>query len=149
MAFTVTYWPDSPASISRTHEAPGALLEHAQVSAGQAAPTVEQSVSQEMTVTGAFPSDSRAKSLRRPGLSSCRFLFSILRWCAGFERSDETARSAGDFLDRGQERGFVCLRRFIKAADFSHELERRRSYLLVSDGRIKVEECFDVPAHFL
>src|ERR1700741_1511992 len=102
-----------------------------------------------MTVTGAFPSDSRAKSLRRPGLSSCRFLFPILRWCAGFERTDETSRSAGDFLDRRQERGFVYLRRFIKTADFSHELERRRPYLLIRDRRIKVEKCFDVPAHLL
>jgi hypothetical protein len=59
----------------------------------------------------------------------------------------KTSRDRGDFIDCTQERGFIRLRRFVKAADFSHELERSSSNLVGSDGRIEVEEGFDIPAH--
>jgi hypothetical protein len=49
-------------------------------------------------------------------------------------------------IDCSQERAFVCLRRFAKAADFSHELERSRSNLFASNRRIEVKECFNIPA---
>ncbi|HMF62699.1 MAG TPA: hypothetical protein VK608_01330, partial [Edaphobacter sp.] len=47
-----------------------------------------------------------------------------------------------------QERFFVCLRRFVEAADLSNELERSSSNLVCSDGRIEVEKHFDISAHF-
>jgi hypothetical protein len=53
----------------------------------------------------------------------------------------------GDFIDCSQERGFVSLRRFVKAADFSHELERSSSNLYGSYRGIEVKEGFDIPAH--
>jgi hypothetical protein len=60
---------------------------------------------------------------------------------------EKASRDRGYFIDRSQERGFVRLRRFVKARDFSHELERSSSNLFVSDGRIEIEEGFDIPAH--
>src|ERR1019366_961203 len=90
---------------------------------------------------------SSAESLGGASFRLCSLFFSILRRCAAVERMGEASRDAGDFIDCGQERGFVCLRRFVKTADFSHELERSRSSLFGSDGRIEVEEGLDIPAH--
>jgi len=40
-----------------------------------------------------------------------------------------------------------AFRRFVKTADFSHELERSSSNLFGGDGWIEIEEGFDIPAH--
>jgi hypothetical protein len=61
---------------------------------------------------------------------------------------NEAGRRRGYFIDGSQKRGLICLRRFVKAGDFSHELERGIVNLFGRDGRIKVEKRFDVPAHF-
>ena len=60
---------------------------------------------------------------------------------------EKTRGDGGDFIDRGQERSLVGLRWFVKAADLSHELQRRCANLLGIDWRIEVEESFDIPAH--
>ena len=51
------------------------------------------------------------------------------------------------FVQRRKQRACVCLRGFVKTADFSHELERSSSNLFGGDGRIKIEKGFDIPAH--
>ncbi len=91
-----------------------------------------------------FPSGKprRGKSFR-----FCRFFSPILRWRVRFERMNETTRDRGYFIDSRQERGLICSRRFVKAADFSHELKRGILNFFGSDGRIKVEKWFDVSAH--
>jgi len=54
---------------------------------------------------------------------------------------------AGYFIDGSLEGVLVCLRRFVKTADFSHELERGSPNFFGSCRRIEVEEGFNVPAH--
>jgi hypothetical protein len=76
-----------------------------------------------------------------------RLLYSILWGRIGFERTKKTSRDRGDFIDCRQEGGFVCLRRFIETADFSHELEGSSSNLFGIDRGIEVKQGFDVPAH--
>jgi len=60
---------------------------------------------------------------------------------------NEASRDLSDFIDSGQERGLICSRRFVETADFSHELKRRSLHLFGGDGRIKIEKCFNIPAH--
>ena len=75
------------------------------------------------------------------------FFLAILRGGCGFKRRQQPDRDAGDFVDRGEEYAFVGFRRLIEAADFSYELERGCSNLVIGDGRIEVEESLDVAAH--
>jgi hypothetical protein len=76
-----------------------------------------------------------------------RFLFAILLWRRRFERMNQATRSRSYFVDRGLKRGIICFRRFVKAADFSDELKRSVLNFFGRDGRIKIEEWFDVSAH--
>jgi hypothetical protein len=62
---------------------------------------------------------------------------------------EKPGRDVDYFIDGSQERAFVWLRRFVKTADFSHELERSSSNFLGGYWRIEIEESFDVPAHSL
>ncbi len=91
--------------------------------------------------------DSGTESLCGASFRFGGLFFSSLRRCVGFERTEQTSRDTGDFIDCSQERSFVCFGRFVKAADFSYELERSSPNLLGSDGRIEVEKGFDIPAH--
>src|SRR5208337_367745 len=90
---------------------------------------------------------SSTESLGGAGFRLGGFFFPVLRRRVRVERLEKTSRDAGDFIDRGEERGFVRLRRLVETGDFSHELKRSRSHLFVGNGRIEVEEGFDVPAH--
>jgi hypothetical protein len=74
-------------------------------------------------------------------------LFTILRGCAGFERTEQPTRDLGDFIDRAEERFFVGFGRRMKTADFSNELKGSSSNLVGSDRRTEVEKSFDIPAH--
>jgi len=60
---------------------------------------------------------------------------------------EKAGRDLGNFLDCGQERSFICLRRFVKTADFPDELERSRSNLFRSYGRIEIKEGLNISAH--
>src|SRR6266851_6616812 len=91
--------------------------------------------------------DSSAESLCLTRFRFRGLFFPILRRCVRFERAEKTGRDAGYFIDCNQQRAFVCLRRFVKTADFSHELERSSSNLFGGDRRIEIEEGFDIPAH--
>jgi len=51
--------------------------------------------------------------------------------------SSIAARNAASFAFDG----------LLKTGDFSHELKRSRSNLFVGNGRIEVEEVFDISAH--
>jgi len=100
---------------------------------------------------GALPGCSRlssTESFRGASFRLGSFFLSILRRGVRVERMEKTRRDRGDFIDRSQERGFIRLRRFAKTSDFSYELERCRSNFFGSDGRIEVEEGFDIAAHF-
>ena len=90
---------------------------------------------------------SIAESLRGASFRLGRLFFSIFRRRGGFEQKEKARRNARYFIHCSQERGFVRLRRLREAADFSHELERGSFNLFGSDGRIEVEESFDIPAH--
>jgi hypothetical protein len=50
------------------------------------------------------------------------------------------SRDAGYFIDGSQEQVSICLRRFVKTADFSHELERGSPNFFGSYWRIEIEE---------
>jgi hypothetical protein len=67
--------------------------------------------------------------------------------CARFERAQKISRDAGYFINCSQQRSFVCFRRCVKTADFSHELERSSSNLFGGDRRIEIEEDSDIPGH--
>jgi len=98
--------------------------------------------------SGRYPfRGSTAESLGGPSFCLGGLFFSILRWRVCFERTEQTSRDVGDFIDGSLERVFVGLRRFVKAADFSDELERSSADLVGSDGWIEVEEGLDIPAH--
>jgi hypothetical protein len=60
---------------------------------------------------------------------------------------EKARRDVGYFVDCSQERLLVCVGRFIKTADLSHELKRSSPYLFRRDWRIEVEKGFDIPAH--
>jgi hypothetical protein len=60
---------------------------------------------------------------------------------------NEASRNLSDFIDSSQERGLIGSRWLVKTADFSHELARRGLNLIAGDERIKIEKCFDIPAH--
>jgi hypothetical protein len=60
---------------------------------------------------------------------------------------NETTRDLGYFIDSSEERDLICFRRFVKTADFSHELERSILNFFGGYGRIKVEKRLDIPAH--
>ena len=107
----------------------------------------ERDATATFTVDAEPSAPSSAESLCGTRLRLGGFFLSILRRCICVERVEKTSRDRGDFIDRAQERSFVRLRRFVKAADFSHELERGSSNLFGSNGRIEVEEGFDIPAH--
>jgi hypothetical protein len=101
----------------------------------------------EHAFTAGHAPPSSAKPLCRTSFRPGSLFFSILRRCVRVERMKKPSRDIGYFVDSGHKRGFIYLRRFVEARDFSHELERSSSNLFVSDGRIEVEKRFDIPAH--
>jgi hypothetical protein len=92
--------------------------------------------------------NSRTGSFGSPRFGFRGFLFSIFRWCVRFERTEKASGDACDFIDCRQEWGFVGLRRFVKTADFSHELQGSIPNLFRADGRLEIEKCFDISAHW-
>src|SRR6266567_6764994 len=63
------------------------------------------------------------------------------------ERSQKLARDRGYLVDSGSECGFVCLRRLVEAAHFSHELRRGSTNLVLGDWGFEIEQDPDVSAH--
>src|SRR5437879_11986946 len=53
------------------------------------------------------------------------------------------------FIHRNGELLLVNFRRFAKTTDLSHKLKRGITDLLVSDRRIKIEQCLNVSTHSL
>jgi hypothetical protein len=112
-------------------------------------PASTKPISKRFSFANQWPrsADSIAEPRRGKSFRFCRFFSPILRWCVRFEGMNETTRDLGYFIDSSLERGLVCLRRFVKAADFSHELERSILNLFGGYGRIKIEKRLDIPAH--
>jgi hypothetical protein len=74
-------------------------------------------------------------------------VISILWLRVGFKRTKQTARNVGDFFDRGLKLGFIKLRGFVEAGNFSDELERSGTDLVIGDGRIEIEKGLNISAH--
>ncbi|HEY2107736.1 MAG TPA: hypothetical protein VGH29_18195 [Candidatus Binataceae bacterium] len=90
---------------------------------------------------------SNSKSLHGAGLGFCGLLLPIPGRRVSFQRTKKTTRYPCYLIDGGQKRTFIRLRWFVETADFSDELERRRSDLFVGDGRLEIKKDFDIPAH--
>jgi hypothetical protein len=88
-----------------------------------------------------------AESLGGAGLGLGGFLFAIFRWSRRRQRSQEASGDGGDIVDSGVEGGFIGLRWFGEAADFADELEGGGADFVLGDGRIEIEERFDISAH--
>ncbi len=86
------------------------------------------------------------KPLCRASFRLCSLLFPGPKGRVRFEGTEKTGRDLGYFVDCSKERGLVRFRRFAKAANFSNELQRRISNLLLSGRRVEVEEGLDIPA---
>ena len=91
--------------------------------------------------------DSSAESLCCASFRSCGLFFSIPWRRVGLERMKKASRDISYLINRSQERGFVCFRRFVEPADLPDELERCGSNFIVRDRRIEVEKNFYIPAH--
>src|SRR5258706_4522788 len=89
----------------------------------------------------------RTESLRRPSLRLGGLFLATLRRRCSLERMEKPSRDHSDFIDGSLERGFIGLRRFVKSADLSHELQRRGANLVGIDGRTEIDEGFDISAH--
>src|ERR1700676_1445034 len=90
-------------------------------------------------------SDAESFSRARPGLRG--LFFSILRRSVRFQRTEQSSRCSCYFVNGSRERRLVGLRRFIKAGDLSHELQRRSSNLVLINGRIEIEKSLNISAH--
>ncbi len=55
--------------------------------------------------------------------------------------------SGGDFLNGGEESGFVGFGWLVEAGDFADELEGSGADLVGSDRRFEIEKRFDAAAH--
>lgn len=76
-----------------------------------------------------------------------RFFVTASRRSAGFQRVQEPGGDGCNLIDRGQKCAFICLGRFVKAADLSHELQRSGSNFIGRNRWIEIEENLDIPAH--
>ena|SRR5437879_2427846 len=63
-----------------------------------------------------------AESFGGAGFGFCRFFLAILWRGSGFERLQKPGGCRRNFIDGGEERGFVGLGWLVDAGDFSHEL---------------------------
>jgi len=75
------------------------------------------------------------------------FLFPIARRRRRFERPQKFAGSRSDLVNRYQECRLVDSGRLVETAQFSDELQRGRTDLVIRHGRIEIEKGFDVSAH--
>jgi hypothetical protein len=92
--------------------------------------------------------DSSTESFLSASLRFRGLFFAIPRRRIRFERPKQTSRDRRYLIDSRHERGFVRLRRFVEAADFSDELERSGANLFLSNRRLEIEKYFYVSAHF-
>src|SRR5437667_8548185 len=91
--------------------------------------------------------DGASEPLRSSGAGACGLDFAIARLCVGHQRFQEIPRYCCDLFDGVIERRLVDLRRLVEPRELSHELDRRSLDLLLSRGRVEVEQRLDVPAH--
>src|SRR5947207_15677634 len=92
-------------------------------------------------------SGSPRKAENGAGLSLCGFFRATSRRRGGFQRFEKLAGGRRYLFNRGEERGFVCFRRFIETTHLSHELQGSRTNLFLRDRRFEVEQHLDVSAH--
>ena len=75
------------------------------------------------------------------------FFFALLGLGGGFEGLEKADRGGGNLFHGRVECGFVGFGGCVEAGDFTDELKRGGADFVWSDGRIEVEESFDVSAH--
>src|SRR5207302_8258067 len=63
------------------------------------------------------------------------------------QRLEQMMSGMRDFVDRSIKSVLVCFRRFGETAQFSNELQRRRTNFVLGCWRTKVMKCFDCSAH--
>jgi hypothetical protein len=91
--------------------------------------------------------DRSGKSPTRSLLRFARFFFAIARRCSGMKRVEQSMGSVGDVVYRAIESGFICPRRARRAAQFAHELQRRRTNLVIGGRRLEIRQGFDIATH--
>ncbi len=89
----------------------------------------------------------RPESYGRAGFGFRGFFFAILGRGTGFERLQKPEGNTRYFIDGSEKRGFVGLRRLVKAGNLAHKLQRSGADLVRTDRRVEVVKRFDVPAH--
>ena len=82
---------------------------------------------------------SGAEAFGGTGFGFGGFFFAILWRGVGIERMEEARGAGSDFIDRGEEAGFVGLGGLIKAGDLADELEGGGADLLIGYRGIEVE----------
>jgi hypothetical protein len=91
--------------------------------------------------------DSPGKSQSRAFSCLYGLIFPIPRWCIRLKRVEEFSGDCRYLVNGSSERGFVCFRWLIEAADFSHELQRGRTNLIFGHRRREIEENLDISTH--
>src|SRR6266567_2375868 len=92
-------------------------------------------------------SDSPGKSQSRAFACLDGLIFPIPRRCTRLERVEEFSGDCRYLVNGSNERGFVRFRWLIEAADFSHELQRCRTNLILGHRWREIEENPDISTH--
>src|ERR1700682_3627031 len=92
-------------------------------------------------------SDSPRKSQSRAFSCLYGLIRSIPRWCIRLKRVEEFPGDCRYLVNGSNECGFVRFRWLIETADFSHELQRGRTNLILGHRRREIEENPDISTH--
>jgi hypothetical protein len=88
-----------------------------------------------------------SKSLRSARFGFSGFFFAVLGWRSGFKGTKETIGDGGYFVNGRLKRFFIGLGRFVKAGDFSYELQGSGVDFVGGNRRIKIKQGFNISAH--
>src|SRR5438093_6928595 len=91
--------------------------------------------------------DGAPEPLRSSGAGACGLNFAIARFASSHQRTQKVPGHRRYLFDGVIECRLVDLRRLVEPRELSHELDRRSPDLLLSRGRVEVEQRLDVPAH--
>src|SRR5438093_10002351 len=91
--------------------------------------------------------DGAPEPLRSSGAGACGLNFAIARFARSHQRTQKIPGHRRYLFDGVIECRLVDLRRLVEPRELSHELDRSSPDLLLSRGRVEVEQRLDVPAH--
>src|SRR5271166_363579 len=92
---------------------------------------------------------SPGKPQGRACLRPCCLFCPIPRPSVRLKRVKEFSGDGRYLLNSSTERGFICPRRLIEAANLAHELQRRRKNFCLGHGWFEIEEGLDISTHTL